>query len=118
MSDPKEKRLVPRQQVHLVSTIEADGKEIGCGVSRDASGAGLLLLTDVDIPKGTSVTLRVFVPREEDPRQLEASVIRSERIPPHEKIVWNYRVAVAFRNPPPDLQEFLQTLPSKRPPAP
>jgi hypothetical protein len=117
MSSPTEKRSVSREPVHLVTTIEVDDKEIGCGVSRDASGSGLLLFTHVEISPGTDVTLSVFFPREEDARRLEASVLRSERIPANERNVWEYRMAVAFRNPPPDLDVLVKSL-SKRPPPP
>ncbi|HEV8548249.1 MAG TPA: PilZ domain-containing protein, partial [Polyangiaceae bacterium] len=92
-----------REPVHLVATIELDGIDIGCGVSRDASGSGFLLFTHVDLPEGAKVTLSLFVPREEAPRRVEATILRTERIPPSEGLVWDYRVGVAVRNPPPDL---------------
>jgi len=117
MTDLEEKRGERREPVHLVTTIELDGKEIGCGVSRDASGSGFLLFTHADIALGAQVTLCVFVPGEDGQRRLEASVLRSERIPPSEGIVWNYRMAVAFRDPPADLPELLRRL-TKRPPPP
>lgn len=110
MSELKERRSQPRELAHLVTTIEVDGKETGCGVSRDASGSGFLLMTHLDIPAGTKVVLRVFVPREEQPRTIAASVIRSQRIPPPEGMVWDYRVAVALDNPAPGLQELVHSL--------
>jgi hypothetical protein len=113
--DPPERRGARREPAHLVVTIELDGKEIGCGISRDASGTGLLLFTHLDLAPGTLVSFKLFVPREDDPRELRASVIRSERIPPTEGIVWDYRVAVALLEPPSDLQALVQKL-SKRPP--
>ncbi len=115
MAEPKEKRGEPREPVHLVTTIEVDGKEIGCGVSRDASGSGFLLFTHAELAPGTAVTLRVFVPGEEPPRRLDASVLRSERIPPNEGIVWDYRMAVAFSDAPPELPALVRSL-TKRPP--
>jgi hypothetical protein len=117
MSEPKDRRATPREQVHLVATIELDGKEIGCGISRDASGSGLLLFTHLDIAQGTELTLRLFVPQEDEPRRVEAMVLRSERIRPQEEIVWAYRMALVLRDPPPDLQELVQRL-TKRPPSP
>jgi hypothetical protein len=110
MSGPQEKRSAPREPAHLVATIELGGKEIGCGVSRDASGSGFLLLTHIEIALGTEVALRVFVPGEAEPRKIQASVVRSERIPPQEHIVWDYRLALALRDPTPDLQELVRSL--------
>jgi PilZ domain-containing protein len=114
-SEPQDRREAPREPAHLVVTIELDGKEIGCGVSRDASGTGFLLFTHLDLAPGALVSFKLFVPHEEEPRALDASVIRSERIPPNEGIVWDYRVAVALRNPPADLQELVQKF-TRRPP--
>ncbi|HEY3498715.1 MAG TPA: PilZ domain-containing protein [Polyangiaceae bacterium] len=110
MSELKERRSQPRELAHLVTTIEVDGKETGCGVSRDASGSGFLLLTHLDLQAGSKIVLRVFVPREEEPRRIAASVIRSERIPLPEGLVWDYRVAVALEDPSPDLQELVHGL--------
>jgi len=110
MSEPKDKREAPREPVHLVTVIELDGEEIGCGVSRDASGAGFLLLTHLNLAPGRELVLQVFVPREEDPRRLQATVVRSERIPSTAGIVWDYRVAVRIHEPPPDLKDIVQSL--------
>lgn len=108
---------MPREPVHLVATIVQDGKEAGCGVSRDASGSGLLLFTRLELPPGASVTLRLFVPREDEPRDVEATVLRAERIAPTEGLVWDFRVAVALKNPPPDLQDLVRSLTKRPPPA-
>jgi len=119
MADAKDKRLAVREPVHLVTEIELDGRQVGCGVSRDASGAGLLLLTHLNLAQGSEVALRLYVPPEANARLLRASVVRSERIPAAEGIVWDYRVAVAFHDPPPDLQQLVHGLtkqPSIAPP--
>jgi hypothetical protein len=116
MSQPKDRRTLPREPLHLAALIEVDGREIGCGISRDASGSGLLLFTHVQVDEGANVSLKLFVPHEDDPRQVEAKVIRAERIRPDEGIVWDFRMAVALRNPPPELEELVRNL-TKRPPA-
>jgi len=110
MSEAKDKRLLPREPVHLVTEIELDGRQVGCGVSRDASGAGLLLLTHLNLAPGSEIALRLYVPPEAEARLLQASVVRSERIPTAEGIVWDYRVAVSFRDPPADLQRLVHAL--------
>ena len=114
MLEAKDKRLVPRELVNLVTEIELEGQQTGCGVSHDASGAGLLLLTHLHPEQGSELVLRLFVPGEAEGRRLTGSVVRCERIPREEGLVWTYRVAVSFHNPPPDLQQLVQTLP-KRP---
>jgi hypothetical protein len=119
MPEAKDKRLVPREPVHLVTEIELEGRQIGCGVSRDASGAGLLLLTQLQLAPGSEVALKLYVPAEADARLLRASVVRCERIPAGESVVWDYRVAVSFYDPPADLQQLVHSLtkpPSTVPP--
>ena len=110
MPEAKDKRLVPREPVHLVTEIELDGRQIGCGVSRDASGAGLLLLTQLSLAQGSEIALRLYVPREAEARLLKASVVRCERIPAVESVIWDYRVAVSFHDPPADLQQLVHSL--------
>ena len=110
MPDVKDKRLLPREAVHLVVEIELDDQQIGCGVSRDASGAGLLLLTHLNLAQGSEIALRIYLPPEADPRRLKSSVVRCERIPATEGVVWDYRIAVAFHDPPADLQQLVRSL--------
>jgi hypothetical protein len=69
----------------------------------------------VHIAEGAVVTLQLFFPHQDEPRRVDASVIRSERIRPEERIVWDYRMAVALRNPPGDLQELVERI-TRRPP--
>jgi len=114
MPEVKDKRLLPREPVNFVTEIELAGQQTGCGVSHDASGGGLLLLTHLHPEPGNELALRLFVPGEREPRQLTASVVRCEPVPREEGIVWTYRVAVSFRNPPSDFQQLVQRL-TKRP---
>lgn len=120
MSEVKDNRSAPRATVHLVATIELDGRELGAGVSRNASGTGFLLLTRVNLEPGADIGLQVFVPGEPEPRRMRAVVARCETIAPAEGMVWDYRVAVAFRDPPPDLRSIVQSLTKRSvpPPAP
>jgi hypothetical protein len=117
MPEVKDKRLLPREPVHLVTEIELEGQQTGCGVSRDASGAGLLLLTHLNPAKGSELALRLYIPGEAEARRLTASVVRCERIPAAEGIVWDYRVAVSFHHPPADLQQLVHAL-TKHPSVP
>ncbi|HEX2672538.1 MAG TPA: PilZ domain-containing protein [Polyangiaceae bacterium] len=110
MPEVKDKRLVPREPVNLVTEIELEGHPTGCGVSHDASGSGLLLLTHLHPAPGSEIALRLYVPGEAEARGLRASVVRCEPIPAAEGVVWTYRVAVSFHDPPADLQQLVQRL--------
>jgi hypothetical protein len=112
-----DRRGAPREVAHLVAEIELNGATVGCGVSRDASGAGLLLLTHLNIPPATEIVLRLFMPREPDARRLPATVLRCEPIPPQAQLLWNHRIAISLHDPSPELQQLVSTL-SKPPPPP
>lgn len=114
-----EKRSAPRESVHVVAEMDLDGQRLGCGVSRDASGAGLLLLTYVAPDVGSHLVLHLHVPGQTDARLLEATVVRSEAIPLTERGLWSYRVGVKFEQPPADMQDVIESLTklrSKEPP--
>jgi PilZ domain len=109
MDIPPDRRVTERKVVHFVAEIEVEGAIIGCGVSRDASARGLLLLTHVDLAPGTQITLRLLVPGEDSPRLLSASIVRRERIAPGEA-VWAHKLAVALADPPQDLEQIVDRL--------
>jgi hypothetical protein len=110
MAEINEKRVAKREPVHFVAEIELDGKRLGCGVSRDASGVGLLLLTEAEPAVGSKLMLRLYVPREEQPRVLQASVVHCEKIPIAERVMWHYRVGVKLDQPPEELQQIVASL--------
>jgi len=110
MVETNDKRVAPREPVHLVAEIEVDGQRLGCGVSRDASGVGLLLMTDAKLVVGSGLVLRLYIPREEEPRILQAKVVRCEKIPVTERVIWPYRVGVQLDQPPDDLQQIVLSL--------
>lgn len=110
-----DRRSAPRELAHFVAEIEVDGKTIGCGVSWDASGAGLLLKTHLSIEPNTEIVLKLFVPREKEPHRLRATISRCEPLPPHEHPIWNHRVAISLQDPSPELQAIVRSL-AKGPP--
>ncbi|MFZ5890549.1 MAG: PilZ domain-containing protein [Myxococcota bacterium] len=110
MVDINDKRVAVREPVHFVAEIDVDGQRLGCGVSRNASGVGLLLLTHLELAPGTPLTLRLYVPGEEDPRLIRASVVRCEKIPAEEGLVWAFRAGVQLEDPPTDLQHIIENL--------
>jgi hypothetical protein len=110
MVDADDKRVAPREPVHFVAEVEVDGQRLGCGISRDASGVGLLLLTEAELVVGNRLVLRLYIPREEQPRMLQASVVRCEKIPITERVIWPYRVGLKLDQPPDDLQQIVASL--------
>jgi hypothetical protein len=105
-----ERRVAPRSAVHFVAEIALEGTYVGCGISRDASQAGLLLLTHVGLAPSSAVQLRLRVPGEETPRILRASVVRREKLPPGRSPIWTHMVAISFDQPPDDLEQILDEL--------
>jgi PilZ domain len=110
MTTPSERRLAARKAAHFVAEIEANGIRLGCGVSRDASALGFLLLTRADLAPTTRVVLHLWVPGENAPRALEGSVVRIEAMRPGESMIWSYRIAVSLDRPPVDLERLIEAL--------
>ena len=105
-----DRRSAPRELAHFVAEIEVNGKTIGCGVSWDANEAGLLLKTHLRIEPNTAIVLKLFVPREREPRRLGATILRCEPLPPGEHSIWNHRVAISLHDPSPELQQIVKNL--------
>ncbi len=114
MAEAKDKRAASREPVHFVAELVLDDQHIGCGVSRNASGNGLLLLTHLGLAVGQEVLLRLYVPGENEPRTLRATIARSESIGVSEGLVWAYRAGVHFAEPPRDLQTVIENLTRRR----
>jgi hypothetical protein len=93
-----------------VAEIAIDGNYVGCGISRDASTSGLLLLTHFDIEPGSQVSIRLRLPGEPSPRLLGASVVRREKLRPGQSPIWTHTVAISFDQPPNDLERILEEL--------
>ncbi len=108
MKTPAERRSTPRKPAHFAAEIEVEGKGLGCGLSRDASGTGFLLLTRLQLTPGSKVVLRLLVPGETVARALSASVVRCEKLPPGESRLWSHKVAVAIDQPPEDLTRIVE----------
>jgi len=93
-----------------VAEIAHEGTYVGCGISRDASPAGLLLFTHVALAPSSAVQVRLRVPGEPSPRILGASVVRREKLPPGRSPIWTHMVAISFDQPPDDLEQVLDEL--------
>jgi hypothetical protein len=110
MTTSSERRLAARKAAHFVAEIESNGARIGCGVSRDASASGLLILSRADISPGTRVVVRLWVPGEEQPRALDGAVVRRETMRPGESSIWKHRIAVSLDKPPADLERMIDEM--------
>jgi hypothetical protein len=104
---------VPRRTAHVVAEIEIGGSVVNCGVSRDASAKGLLLLSRGQIASGSEITLRLLIPGEKHRRSLQASVVRCEKIPPRERELWSHRIALSIVDPPHDFESLVEMLSAK-----
>ena len=116
MNQRKERRVAPRREAYVVAEIEIDGAVVDCGVSRDASAKGLLLLSRGVIVPGSAITLHLYMPGKDDRRTLSASVVRCEKIPPKERELWSHRIAVSILDPPDDFQSLIEMLSAKSQP--
>jgi hypothetical protein len=107
---PPDRRGGSRKPAHFVAEIELDGTPMGCAVSRDASTAGLLLLTQRSLEPGEHIVLRLWIAAGHDPRTLGASVVRCERMPLGQSGIWTHKVAVSLRERPPDFEQLIDLL--------
>jgi len=105
-----ERRGGTRKPAHFVAEIELDGTPTGCAVSRDASTAGLLLLTQVPLPTGKDIVLRLWIASGHEPRNIAASVVRCERLPLGQSGIWTHKVAVSLHEQPADFAELIEML--------
>jgi PilZ domain-containing protein len=110
MSTENERRHAARKSAHFVAEIETAGLRIGCGISRDASARGLLLLARTALASRTEIVIHLRVPGEEAPRALKASVVRWETIPPGDSALWTHKIGVLLEAPPADLEQVIDRL--------
>src|SRR5689334_20980000 len=99
---PSDRRGETRRSASVIAEVELDGAVITCGVSRDATTAGLLLMTLKPLEAGAKVTLRLWFGEQDPPFSTGASVVRCEKIAARKVEVWSYEIAVTLDNRPPD----------------
>jgi hypothetical protein len=107
---PSDRRGEPRRSAGVVVEIEVEGTFVTCGVSRDASAAGLRLMTRKAVEPGAKVQLRLWFGKQDTPFSTSASVVRCEKIAARQAELWSYEVAVALDDRPPDFDAVLETL--------
>jgi hypothetical protein len=89
-NDPR--RKVPRLPVVLAVEMSSTEKKGRCGVTRNASRKGLLIVTPSRFTVGDALELEVHASGHM--RRVGARVVRVEENTPDSREVWRYRLAV------------------------
>lgn len=109
-----QRRAHERTAIWLAIELEGPDREPALAVSRDASKAGLLLLTAAPFAIGTSLRVTIRLPPDGAvERTLQAAVVRCEPNREDPDGLWHHRVAVQFDQPDEGLESWLEDL---RPP--
>ena len=93
-SDPR--RKVPRVSAVLAVELSSKAKPGRCGVTRNASGKGLLIVTPSRFTVGDQLDLAVHVGDQSG--RVGGRVVRVEENGPDSAEVWRYRLAVELED--------------------
>jgi hypothetical protein len=105
----EDRRAAPRQEAYLSAALETSQGRATIAITRDISSTGLLILTRISLDVGEVIKLTVVL---EDTRQpLSGTVVRLERLEPHE--LWRYKVALAVDVADPVLPQLQAALASQ-----
>lgn len=99
-SSPDARRSAPRIPAILAVELSSSSKPGRCGVTRNASGKGLLIVTPSRFSVGDELQLSVHVG--EQTGQVGARVVRVEENAKDSTEVWRYRLAVEIEGSLPD----------------
>jgi hypothetical protein len=99
-----ERRESPRTRAVLAVGIDGQVRKHRFGISRDTSATGMLLATPSRFEVGEELALTVFLGVHEQ-RSVRGRVIRVETNPLKSSEPWRYRLALAYAEPSPELQE-------------
>lgn len=91
-ADRDPRRVLPRQPAVLAVELSSEEKTGRCGVTRNASGKGLLIMTPSRFRVGDQLQLSLHVG--EASGRVAARVVRVEENGPDSREVWRYRLAV------------------------
>jgi len=86
------RRRVPRVPVVLAVELSSAEKPRRCGVTRNASGTGLLIVTPSRFAVGERLALSVHVT--DHAEHVEGRVVRVEENPASSVEMWRYKLAV------------------------
>jgi hypothetical protein len=95
----KDRRVEERFATYVAVEIEGQGKTSRFGVTRDASGGGLLVATPSRFDVGTELTLRLHDTAGKEAAAVKATVVRVDETDVRSDEPWRYRLAVRFEDP-------------------
>jgi len=97
MTAEDERRTADRHAVYMGAEITTPEGKVRSAITQDASETGLLLLTRARIELGARLSIRVFVPGNDDKSEVvEGHVVRKEPLDINESSLWREKVAVRF----------------------
>ncbi len=107
-----ERRTSPRIRAALPVNIDGSVRKRRFGISRDTSATGMLLATPSKFEIGEELALTVYFGVQES-RAVRGRVIRVETNPLDSAETWRYRLALAYLERSPELQERCAQLASR-----
>ncbi len=107
MTADDNRRAADRLAVYMGAEITTPEGKVRSAITQDASATGLLLLTRARLELGAKLSIRVFVPGDEDKSEVvEGHVVRKDALDINESSLWREKVAVHFDK---ELPEWLRT---------
>jgi len=95
-----ERRVEERFSTYVAVEIEGQGKKARFGVTRDASGGGLLVATPSRFDVGAELVLRLHDTNGPSPdASVRCTVVRVDEAQLSSDEPWRYRLAVRFEDP-------------------
>jgi hypothetical protein len=95
--DGSERRTKPRVPAYFAVELSSSAKRMRCGVTRNASGLGLLVVTPSRFRP--SDELEVAVHADGHRAQLKGRVVRVDENPVSSSELWRYRLGIALEEP-------------------
>lgn len=103
MGADDERRTADRHPVYMGAEITTPEGKVRSAITQDASATGLLLLTRAKLEIGAKLTIRVYVPSDEEKSEIvEGTVVRRDPLDINESSLWREKVAVHFDRELPD----------------
>ena len=90
-----ERREHPRVPVSLAGEIETDAGRASIAITRDLSTSGVSILSRMELPIGSPVTLKVMF--RDTAVMLTAKVVRNETVDPMLSSLWRFKVAAVIQ---------------------
>lgn len=96
-TDGSDRRTAPRITAFFAVELSSAAKRSRCGVTRNASDGGLLVVTPSRFAPADALDLAVHV--EGFSAQLKGRVVRIDENPASSPELWRYRLAIALDEP-------------------